>query len=91
MTSRVTIIAINAPSGLKIVVKEHPRGYGSRGAAFFGPLPNLPPVILCHPSVDSMRLISHAEAVVAISGTAGLEGILLDKRVGVLGRPFYSF
>ena len=84
-------LAINAPSGLKIVVKEHPRGYGSRGVGFFKPLQNLPNVILCHPSVDSLQLISHAEAVVAISGTAGLEGILLGKRVGVLGRPFYSF
>jgi len=83
-------LAINAPSGLRIVVKEHPRSYGRRGRAFFMPLKDLPNVELCHPSVDNYELVSRAEAVVAVTGTVGFEGLLLGKRVGVLGRPFYS-
>ena len=83
-------LAINAPSHLKIVVKEHPNTYGTRGRDFFQRLKDLPNVVLCHPAVDSHALLSGAKAVVAITGTLGLEGILLGKRVGVLGRPFYS-
>ena len=83
-------LAINAPSRLKIVVKEHPRTYGRRGKAFFKPLQELPNVVACHPMMDNYRLVTGAEAVVAVTGTIGLEGLLLGKRVGVLGRPFYS-
>ena len=83
-------LAINAPGHLRVVVKEHPRSYGHRGPAFFGPLQNLPNVTLCHPSTDNYELISGAEAVVAINGSVGLEGILLGKRVGILGRSSYS-
>ena len=82
-------LAINAPSGLKIVVKEHPRTYGHRGARFFRPLKDLPNIVLCHPEVDSYQLVSGAEAIVTVTGSVGLEGLVLGKRVGVLGRPFY--
>jgi capsule polysaccharide export protein KpsC/LpsZ len=80
---------VNAPSDIKIVVKEHPATYGTRGRAFFQPLKDLPNVVLCDPTVDSYALLSRAQAIVATTGSVGLEGILLGKRVGVLGRPFY--
>jgi hypothetical protein len=83
-------LAINAPSHLKIVVKEHPRTYGRRGQAFFKPLQALPNVVTCHPLTDNYRLVAGAEAVVAVTGTIGFEGLLLGKRVGILGRPFYA-
>ena len=54
------------------------------------PLQDLPNVVVCHPTVDNFDLVSHAEAVIAITGTVGLEGLVLGKRVGVLGRPYYS-
>jgi hypothetical protein len=83
-------LAINAPSGLKIVIKEHPRTYGRRGKSFFEPLQALPNVLACHPQVDSYKLVAGAEAILAVTGNVGLEGILMGKRVGVLGRPYYS-
>jgi hypothetical protein len=83
-------LAVNAPSGIKILVKEHPRTYGRRGPAFFEKLQRLPSVWLCHPSVDNYTMLSGAEAVLTITGSAGFEGLVLGRRVGVLGRPFYS-
>lgn len=83
-------LAINAHSGIRIVVKEHPTSYGLRGREFFEPLAEFPNVVLCHPMVDNRSLLSGAKAIVAVTGTVGLEGILLGKPVGVLGRPFYS-
>lgn len=83
-------LAVNAPVGLRVVVKEHPRSYGRRGPRFFGPLRDLANVVLCHPAVDNEVLLRGAEAVVVVNGAVGLEGILLGARVGVLGRPFYS-
>ena len=83
-------LAINAPSGVRIVVKEHPRTYGMRGREFFEPLLQIPNVVLCHPLTDNRSLLSGAEAIVALTGSVGLEGITLGKKVGVLGRPYYS-
>lgn len=83
-------LALHAPAGLTVAVKEHPRTYGSRGRGFFTPLQELPNVVTCHPSLDTRQLLGGAEAVVVVNGTAGLEGVLLGKRVGVLGRPAYS-
>lgn len=84
-------MAINAPYGLKIVVKEHPATYGARAQAYFEPLLALPNVVLCHPAADSYELAKRAEAIVAITGSIGLEGILLGKRVAVLSPTYYSF
>lgn len=83
-------MAINAPVGWKIVVKEHPRNYGSRGAEYYARLLDLPNVHLMHPSVESDKLIRNCGAQVTLTGSAGLEGILLGKPVACLGRPYYS-
>ena len=83
-------LALNAPAGLTIAVKEHPRSYGRRGPDFFEPLMRLPNVTVCHPSVSNYELLAGAEAVLATTGSSGFEGIVLGKKVGVLGRPYYA-
>ena len=82
-------IAVNAPQGIRIVVKENPQCYGWRGRSYFGPLSELSNVHLCHPLVPTRELIERAEALVTVTGSAGMEAILLGTRVAVLGRPFY--
>jgi hypothetical protein len=83
-------MAINAPVGWKIVVKEHPRNYGSRGHDYYARLLDLPNVHLVHPSIESDKLLRACSATVTLTGSAGLEAVLLGKPVAVLGRPFYS-
>ena len=83
-------MAINAPQGLRIAVKENPQCYGWRGRRYFGPLAELANVDLYHPLADTQELLRRAEALVTITGTAGLEAILLGTRVAVLGRPAYA-
>src|SRR5262249_50701445 len=56
----------------------------------FRPLAELTNVRLCHPLVSTYQLIKRAEALVTITGSSGLEAILLGTRVATLGRPFYS-
>jgi hypothetical protein len=82
-------IAINAPRGIRIVVKENPQCYGWRGKRYYGALADFANVHLCHPLVSTHQLLRRAEALVTITGSAGLEAILIGTRVAVLGRPFY--
>jgi hypothetical protein len=83
-------MAVNAPQGLTIVVKENPQCYGWRGKRYFGPLVDLANVRLCHPLVSTRELIRRAEALVTITGSAGLEAIMQGTRVAALGRPPYA-
>ena len=83
-------MAINAPRGIRIVVKENPQCFGWRGKRYFGALADLANVELCHPLVSTRELIQRAQALVAITGSGGFEAMLHGTRVAVLGRPFYS-
>ncbi len=84
-------LAVNAPAGWRIVVKEHPRTYPARGEAYFRPLCDLPNVHLCHPAVPSRALLEKAEVVVAMTGSVGMEALFMGKKVAVVGRPYYAF
>jgi hypothetical protein len=82
-------MAINAPQGIRIVVKENPQSYGWRGERYFGALAKFENVQICHPLVPTRDLIQRAEALVTITGSVGVEAILQGTRVAVLGRPSY--
>lgn len=83
-------LAINAPLGIDILVKEHPRTFGMRGAQYFREIIAIPNIFLCHPLLDSYRIIKNSKIIFTLTGTAGLEGIIMGKKVAVLGRPDYS-
>ena len=83
-------LAINAPQGMRIVVKENPQCFGWRGERYYGRLTELENVHLAHPLVPTHELLQRAQALVTITGSAGLEAILLGTRVAVLGRPYYA-
>lgn len=83
-------LATTAPQGIRIAVKENPKGFGSRGEHYFWKLSILPNVDLIHPTVSNSALLQGAELIFPIAGTAGMEGIALGKKVAVLGRPSYD-
>ncbi|MGB7259735.1 MAG: hypothetical protein WBD48_16800 [Pseudolabrys sp.] len=83
-------LAINAPAGIRIAVKENPRKFGLRGKDYFAPLKDFQNVDLLHPLVPNEKLIRNASAILSITGTVGIEGIALGKKVGILGRPSYD-
>jgi hypothetical protein len=82
--------AINAPSGIRVAVKENPKGFGLRGKAYYTRLLDLSNVDLIHPLVSNDQLIRNAIGVLSIAGTVGMEAIALGKRVAILGRPAYD-
>ena len=83
-------LSINAPAGMKICVKENPRSFGWRGEEYYGQMMNLYNVRLVQPFVQNTKFIEKCSAIITITGTVGMEGSLMGKRVGVLGEPYYS-
>jgi hypothetical protein len=82
--------AINAACGIRIAVKENPKGFGLRGKAYYARLADLPNVTLIHPAVSNDMLVRNAMAILTIAGTVGMEAIALGKKVAILGRPSYD-
>jgi hypothetical protein len=83
-------IAKSIPMGYMLVVKEHPYMYGLRDSSFYREITKLPNVILLHPMEDNYSVVKNADAVIVVTGTAGLEGIFFEKPVFTLGEVFFS-
>lgn len=83
-------VAQALPVGTVLYVKEHPYAlqHGLRAPAFYDALRRIPNVRLV--SGDTHALIEHAEAVVTITGTAGIEALLMQKPVFTFGEVFYN-
>lgn len=79
------------PINCRLVVKEHPSMLGRRSAAYYERIFGLPNVRFVAPLVDSFVITKNAAAVFTITGTAGLEGLIMQKPVIVLGSTYYRF
>jgi len=79
------------PGTLKLYIKEHSTDLGNRGRSFYKNLFYYPPVRLIDPLSNAIELIEKCKMVFTISGTVGLEAIMLNKPVGVFSDCYYSF
>ena len=73
-----------------IIVKEHPGMLGRRNMKYYQTIKNMPNVRFVNPSTSSFELIMKTKATITISGTVGMEAILLRKPVITLGNVAYN-
>lgn len=88
--SLVENIAKSLPMNFKLYVKEHPTMIGHRPVSYYKKLLRIPNVRLIDPSISSYEITKNARLVITITGTVGLEALLLKKPVITFGRPFYN-
>ncbi len=74
-----------AHTGLHFVIKEHPSDRVSNYQALYGSSDKV-----SFSSDETQKLIENAEAVLTINSTVGIEALLFEKRVIVLGEAFYA-
>jgi hypothetical protein len=84
-------VAQSLPHDTALYIKEHPRAVGRRSLAYYQELAAIPNVRLIDSSVNSLQLIKNSSGVVTITGTAGLEAMLLGKPALTFGDVFYNF
>lgn len=89
----VTNIARNLPADISIVVKENPRTVGvlHRPKSYYKDLERHPNITFLHHSIDAHKLVKKSMAVVTLTGTVGIEALLMDKPVIIVGNIFYRF
>lgn len=83
-------LAKSLPAATLLYVKEHYALIGNRDPQFYKELKKFPNVVIISPWVNSRALIDHSIAVVALTGTAGLEAVMLRKPVFVCGNAVYE-
>ena len=86
----VRTIALSAPAGTRILVKEHPRSLGFRKLSYYEKLLKIPNVRLVDPFLNSLPIVKSAKMVVVISGSIGLEAAICEIPVMVLGKVPYQ-
>jgi hypothetical protein len=84
-------IAKSAPSGYRVVVKEHPAMRGRRPLSYYRELKKLYNVQLVSPRLESHEIILNSDAVLTIVGTTAWEAILYEKPVIAFGPLCYRF
>jgi hypothetical protein len=83
-------LARSLPVGMRLYVKEHMPMLGYRPHRDYERLRAIPNVRLMHPGVSPHELIRKADIVLTITGTAGIEALLLGTRVITFGEVFYN-
>lgn len=82
--------AKSLPADTVLYVKEHYALIGHRDPYFYVELQKYPNVRLINPWENSRKLIEKSVAVTTLTGTAGLEAMLLRKPVFVGGNAVYE-
>ncbi len=87
--SLIESISMSLPVNYTLIVKEHPRGRGTRPLWQYKFINQLHNVQIS--DYDSKDILRKASAVIIISGSIGLEACAMDKPVICLGRTFHSY
>jgi hypothetical protein len=93
VTNQLAVIETLAkalPVDMNLVVKEHIPMMGRRPPGFYETLSGMPGVALVSPFSDQYELIRGAALTCTITGTAGLEAIILGRPVVLFGDAPYS-
>lgn len=84
-------IAAQLPPGTFLYVKDHPHFIGYRSVSDYLEIKKIPNLKLISPNVSGRSLIKESLGVITINGTAGVEGIFMNKPVYLFGHAFYDF
>ncbi len=81
----IRMIAISMPIDTILVVKEHPWMIGKRSLKSYKKILNIPRVLIAKPNLYSKELIINASLITVVTGSASLEGVLMQKPVITFG------
>lgn len=83
-------IGRSLPVGMRLYVKEHVPMLGMRPIAYYERLRRIPNVVLVDPYASSLDLARRAAVVLTITGTIGIESLMLGTPLITFGRIFYN-
>ena len=73
-------ISFHLPQGICLIVKEHPKTFSYRSAAWIKKVNSIPNVYYSPPEASTNDLIDCSKSVITISGFVGLEAVVIRKK-----------
>ncbi len=89
--SVIKSISRSLPAGCCLYVKEHPAAIGQIPISELRNIKKVSKVRLISPFVPGKYLIKKSVGLITLTGTSGMEALVLKTPVIVLGRGFYNF
>ena len=89
--SVIKSISRSLPANCYLYVKEHPGAIGDTKVYKLKKIKAVPKVRLISPFISGRKLISDSKGLITLSGTSGIEALVLKKPVILLGRAYYDF
>jgi hypothetical protein len=86
----IRILATMLPFGYRLLVREHRLNFGHRPTRSYRELTQIPNVVMIDPFDSQFKYLRHADLIVTENGSSGWEGLLLGRRVLLLGKTFYA-
>lgn len=83
-------IAASLPVGFYLYVKDHPHEYAYRESIDYKRLMLIPNVRLLNQNIPAKAIMSKAQGIITINGSAGFEATLTNKQVYCFGHNMYS-
>ena len=83
-------ISSQLPPFTNLYVKDHPHLYGYRDVEDYKKIQAIANVKLLPPHLPGKKIVKDSKGVITINGTAGLEAILLNKKIITFGSAFYN-
>jgi len=87
----IEAIAFRLPTGLRLVVKEHPSAVALQSTSFYERLSRLPNVELVSANLNAKVLARASCGVVCVTSTLGFEAAVMNKPVIALGDVLYGY
>jgi len=88
--SVINNISLSLPVGTYLLVKDHPAMQDSRPINYYKTIQNISNVILVPSNTNSRYLIQNSLGVITISGTAGLEAMILGRPAIVMSKTWFA-
>ena len=82
--------ARSLPVGMKLIVKEHPASVGYRPLSYYKKILAIPNVLMAPPEMPSRILVQNSRMVTIVSGSVGLEALMMKKPVLHFGNVPFS-
>ena len=89
-TRLIDLIRFNMPDDYLLLLKENPSMFGRRDVNFYKNISKKSGVRLVSPNVKTFDVMSKADLVVSVSGTACLEAFIMRKPSIVFGKTFFD-
>lgn len=91
LNSLIKLVAFFKEKNITVVFKEHPNYYLRRSIEFYKKLKLFSNVIILNPFISTQVVFDMISTICVYTGSAGLEGMMLNKKVYTLTENYYTF